>query len=110
MRLVNRRLMLQMPVSTVYCEWLPNSYVELRIVTGPDEEDWMAIRLIDGVKTAFFLDPKFVKTIPRFEPELGDSRSVLYLVWEQGDIETTLGRMQAALASVPSQPAQFRGD
>jgi hypothetical protein len=102
--------MLQMPISTVYSLWIPNSYVELFVVTGPREEDWEAIRLVDGVKTSFFLDPVFVKSIPRFRPEPGDSWSVTYLVWEQADIQRMLARMQAALASLPNQPQQFRGD
>jgi hypothetical protein len=111
MRLVNRRLMLQMPISTVYSMWIPNSYVELFVFTGlRGTEDWEAIKLVDGVKTAFFLDPVFVKSVPRFTPAPGDTRSQLYLIWDEADIQRMLGRMQAALASVPNQAHVFLGD
>lgn len=110
MRLVNRRLMLQMPVSTIYSLWIPNSYVELFVMTGLRGEDWEAIRLVDGVKNAFFLDPEFMHTVPRFVPGPGDTRSQLYLIWEETDIQRTLGRLNAALASVPNQPQVYLGD
>jgi len=111
MRLVNRRLMLQMPESTVYSLWVPNSYVELHVKTGNRGiDDWDCIKLVDGVKTAFFLDPVFMKSVPRFEPSPGDSRGQLYLVWEQADINTMLGRMNAALPAAAQQPQYYQGD
>jgi hypothetical protein len=111
MKLVNRRLMLQEPVSTIYCPWIPNSYVELFVKTGNrGPEDWTSINLIDGVKTSLFLDPKFMRTIPRFMPSAGDSRGQLYLVFEEAELNTLLGRVTAAKAAVPNQPTFYTGD
>ncbi|BDD79753.1 hypothetical protein [Burkholderia phage FLC9] len=111
MKLVNRRLMLQEPVSTIYAPWIPNSYVELFVMTGlRGPEDWSSIKLIDGVKTALFLDPVFMKTIPRFEPSPGDSRGQLYLVFEEADLDNLLGRVTAAKAAAPNQPEFYTGD
>lgn len=111
MRLVNRRLMLQEPVSTIYSAWIPNSYVELRIFMGPtSQDDWASIAVVDGIKTALFLDPVYVKSIPRFVPEPGDTASQLYLIWEAADINKTLARMQAAQASIASQVTEPMGD
>lgn len=111
MKLVNRRLMLQEPISTIYAPWIPNSYVELFILTGlRGTEDWDAIKLIDNVKTAIFLGPKFMKTVPRFRPSPGDSCSQLYLVFEEEDLDKLLGRVTAAKASAPNQPQFYMGD
>lgn len=112
MKIINRRMLLQEPISTVYSAWLPNSYVELRVLTGiqPGGEEWTSIRLVDGVKTAFFLDPVFVKSVPRFQPMPGETRSEMWLIWEQADINTMLARMTAALASLPEQAQQHFGD
>lgn len=112
MKIVNRRMMLQEPISTVYCAWLPNSYVELRVMTGlcTDGEEWISIRLVDNVKTSLFLDQKFVKSIPQFHPMPGESRSELWLVWEAADINTMLARMTAASASLAIAAQQHFGD
>jgi hypothetical protein len=111
MKLVNRRLMLQEPVSTIYCAWIPNSYVELFVLTGlRGTEDWTAIKLIDGVKTAIFLDPVFMKTIPKFEPSPGDSRGQMYLVFEQADLVKLLGRVTAANVASANQAEFYQGD
>lgn len=85
--------------------------MELFVKTGlRGPEDWTAIKLIDGVKTALFLDPVFMHTIPRFNPAPGDSRGQLYLVFEEADLDTLLGRVTAAKASAPSQPSFYTGD
>lgn len=112
MRIINRRMILQEPISTVYSAWLPNSYVELRVLTGiqPGGEDWTSIPLVNGVKTAFFLDPVFVKSIPMFTPMPGETRSELWLVWEAADISIMQARMTAGLAALPYQAQQHFGD
>lgn len=105
MRLVNRRLMLQEPVSTIYSAWVPNSYVELFVFLGPvGSEDWDSIKLVDGVKTAMFLDPVFVASVPKFVPLAGDDEcGDLYLIWEQADVNKLLARATAAAASAPRE-------
>jgi hypothetical protein len=112
MKIVNRRMLLQEPISTVYSAWLPNSYVELRVMTGlcPGGEEWTSIRLVNNVKTAFFLDQVFVKSIPQFQPMPGESRSEMWLVWEAADIDIMLARMTAAAASLAEAAQQHFGD
>lgn len=111
MRLVNRRLMLQQPVNTVYSMWVPNAHVELFVFMGAvDAENFTSSPLMANANLSFFLSTKFMKSIPRYRPEPGDTRSQLYLIWEADDVNTLLARMVAAQASLPFQVEQTMGD